>query len=480
MNDSTEQSNIMPKLSIMMFLQFWIWGSWYVSIPNYIGTLDYMGFEAYYAYEAGPLAAMIAPFFLGLFADRFFNTEKILAFLFLGAGACMFCLPVIGDLQGTVVQISDASGEMKEALQVSFLGTTWLKHKLFSTVTLIHMLCFMPTLALTASISFQHLKKGGNHFPLVRLWGTFGWIFAGIALPLIYNQYEMIDGIKQVTIKGEETAGQFTIGGWAAVSLGIFSLIALPKTPAPKKGQKINMADLFFLDVWKEFKRPSFFIFVLCSFLICIPLQAYYAYLQTQMGAQGFSNITIWKNTGTWIEAFMMFAMPFFFRKLGVKKMITIGIGAWVLRYALFPLAASYGIIPADSGININGFQVPFTNMAFLFIIGGVMLHGLCYDFFFVTGQVYVDQVTDKKIRGQAQSMIIFFTQGLGMYIGAKLNWYIFTKVFNADYAIAGAGENAAKWADFWWPLCGIAAVILVVFLITFKHKDKEGAELTH
>ncbi|NQZ59260.1 MAG: MFS transporter, partial [Lentisphaeraceae bacterium] len=267
--------------------------------------------------------------------------------------------------------------------------------------------------------------------------------------------------------------------------LGIFSLF-LPKTPAPKKGTPISFADLFFLDVWKEFKRPSFFIFVLCSFLVCIPLQAYYAYLQTQMTTQGFTNISIWKNVGTWLEAGMMFAMPFFFIKLGVKKMIALGIFAWVVRYALFAMSGDSGVITADSGVNINGFQIPFDHMGFLVIIAGVALRGFCYDFFFGTGQIYVDQTTDKKIRAQAQSMMIFFTQGLGMYIGAKfINNNLFQKAFGVDNIGAAYGKatdpaHLTDWSNFWWPLCAIAAAVLVLFIVTFKHKDKEGAEFSH
>ncbi len=469
--------SIYVKLSIMMFLQFWIWGSWFVSIPTYVGGLEHMGNSIFYCYGAIPIAAMVAPFFLGLFADRFFNTEKILGVLFLLAGGALLMLPVIGGMAGTLVTTASAVGvegtegyvAAVQYLSVNFLGMTWDKSSLFNLFIMLHALCYMPTLALTASLSFKHLTNGSKQFPLVRLWGTFGWIFGALAL-IIFNTKDSLGKV----VGGESSPNQFLLAGGAALLLGLFCF-SLPKTPAPKKGEPIDLGALFFVDVWKEFKNPSFFIFVLCSFLLCIPLQAYYAYLQNQMKLQGFINYASWKNAGTWLEALMMFAMPFFFRKLGVKKMILFGIGAWVVRYALFPLAAGQGIM--ENGISLM-------HPGFLLIMGGVLLHGICYDFFFVTGQIYVDQSTNIKIRGQAQSMLIFFTQGLGMYIGAEfVNNKLFMNAFNAKDMGEAYGNSAnvdmlANWAGFWWPLCAAAAAIFVIFLLFFKHKDPQNTKI--
>ena len=463
---------LMAKLSVMMFLQFWIWGAWFLTVNLYM-TEHGMGASPYYAYTADAIAAMIAPFFLGLIADRFFDTDKILAFLFIVGGAALLFMPYIGGLEGTVVDTFPDTGKAR-AVEVLFMGSTHLKHEIFNWCIIIHMLCFMPTLGLTASLSFRHLNDSTREFPLVRLWRTFGWIFAGIALAAIFK--ETVDG---KTIEAGTKAGQFYIAGGASVLLGIFCLFFLPKTVAPKKGDKISIGDLLFLDVWKEFKRPSFFVFMLCSTLLCIPLKAYYALLQAQMAAMQITEITIWKNVGTWLEAGMMFAMPFFFRKLGVKKMILVGIAAWIVRYALFPLAAGYPAITAQDGFMIGSFFVPIHHTGFLLVILGVALHGLCYDFFFVTGQIYVDQTTDNKIRGQAQAMNIFFTMGIGMYIGAKINFdWLVPKYF------AGKSNNIPAsleiWENFWWPLCYMACAVFVLFLFAFKHKDKEDAEFSH
>lgn len=471
--DATSQNSngLMIKLSVMLFLQFWIWGAWYISIPEYAGSIKNMGESIYYCYGAIPLAAMIAPFFLGLISDRFFNTEKVLGFLFLVAGVSMILLPYVGNLQGEVTDIAKAGQDANLVETVSFMGMTGYKHTFFNGLIMLHALSYMPTLALTASLSFTHLPKGSEEFPKVRLWGTFGWIFGGMAL----MAFNVKNASGEITTPGAASPNQFYLAGGAAILLALFSFFVLPKTPAPKRGEKADLATLFFTDVWKEFKNRSFAVFVTCSFLLCIPLQAYYVYLQTQMGTQGFDNVPSWKNAGTWLEAFMMFSMPFFFRKLGIKKMIAIGIGAWVVRYGLFPMAAGAGAMEGMS----------YGHSAFLLIMAGVLLHGICYDFFFVSGQVYVDQATDTKIRGQAQSMIIFFTQGLGMYVGDIFNKNLFLKTFEADnmgaaYGAAGDPANLEKWANFWWPLCIISLVILIVFLVAFKHKDKEGAEFSH
>jgi len=473
---NTQQSFILPKLSVMMFLQFFIWGAWFLTVPSYMGKIETLGISPYWAYAAHPIAAMISPFFVGLIADRYFNTEKILAGLFLLAGLFMIALPMIAEADGKLVTIG--SGEdAKQALEIQFFGMTVLQHKAFSLFTFLHLLFYMPTLALTASLSFSHLPGGSKQFPIVRLWGTMGWIIAGLVLAFCFKKLVMVDGVEKNM--SSASAGQFYISAGACAVLGFFSFF-LPKTPAPKKGEKANLSDLLFLNVWKEFKVPSFAIFVLVSFLLCIPLQAYYAYVQTQMEGQNILPISIWKNVGTWLEAGMMFMMPWFFRKLGIKKMIAFGIAAWVVRYILFSFAAGAGVVPTDLGF------VPM-HTAFFLMIAGIALHGFCYDFFFVSGQIYVDEVTDPRIRAQAQAMIVFFTQGLGMYIGALVNEKLFIRAFQAKdvgeaFGKAGKPENLHMWNDFWWPLAGVAAVVLVIFLVAFKHKDKpeDSEKLSH
>ncbi len=450
MPSNNQSKSLGFRLAIMMFLQFFIWGAWYLSVSLYMYEHG-MGDVRFYAYTAGPLAAIIAPFFTGMIADRFFNTERVLAVLFFFAGIFMLLLPVVGNMQGNAIDFQSGEGGSQIAIteEIVVFGQTMIKGKLFNWIILAHMLCYMPTLALTASLSFHHLKKGAEQFPLIRLWGTIGWIVAGFTLALGFSK-TLADG---TTLGGEMRDVQFYLGGIAGVVLGIFCL-TLPRTPAPKKGEKTNFRDLLFWDAWKQFRNSSFAVFIIGSFLVCIPLAAYYASLQQQMEAMNMLHIAAWKNTGTFIEAGMMFLMPFFFRKLGVKWMIVIGIGAWVLRYILFSLGAS------PEGVSL--------------VIAGIALHGICYDFFFVTGMVYVDKSTPANIRGQAQGMLVFFTQGLGLMIGALVAGKLAARAFG-DIA-SNSPDSLEHWPKVWMPLAAMAGIIMIVFVIMFKDR-KSPAE---
>ena len=414
MSDTSQNTSHVKQLSIMMFLQFFIWGAWYTSIGLFM-TEQGMQKEIGWVYTAGPLGAIIAPFFIGLIADKFINTEKVLFALFTLASISMFVLPSQVDANNPTA---------------------------FNTWILLHMLCYMPTLALTASMSFAHLKNGVKQFPIVRVWGTIGWIAAGLLVSFL---------------DAETTKTQFQLAGGASLLLGIFCLF-LPKTPAPLKGKPINFNDLIFKDAWSLMKKPSFAVFIISSFLICIPLAAYYAYLQHQMAAMGIENVAAAKTLGQGSEIIFMLLMPLLFRKLGVKKMIAIGVFAWALRYALFAFGASEQLT--------------------MMIYAGIFLHGICYDFFFVTGQIYVDQASPKKLHAQAQSLNVFWTQGLGLLIGAQ----VAAKLINTSFGDKKATDaaNLSLWPSFWWPLAIMAGVILVIFLLAFKHKDDPKAELNH
>jgi len=447
-----------------MFLQFFVWGAWYLSVSNYMYAHG-MGQGMYYAYAAGPLAAVISPFITGMIADRFFNTERILGILFLLAGVFMLLLPAVGAMQGTATDTAVSDGRtVVLAETVRVVGMEMSKVTLFNGLILCHMLCYMPTLGLTASLSFHHLARGDQQFPLVRLWGTIGWIVAGFILAFGFTQ--VVGGEK---IPAGTRAVQFVLGGGASVLLGFYSFF-LPCTPPPKAGHPIDLRDMLFLDAWAQFKSTSFLVFMICSFLVCIPLAAYYASLQQQMDAMKFVYITAWKNVGTFVEAGMMFAMPWFFRRLGIKYVIAIGILAWVLRYICFALGAGTG------------------TTAMALVVVGIALHGFCYDFFFVSGQVYVDQSTPPQVRGQCQGMNIFFTQGIGMVIGNMVAQSLQGRAFvKTVQTAAGATElvkvapnsveSLALWPKLWWPLCGMAAVILVIFLVAFRVPAKPAAE---
>ncbi len=441
-----QDNMIRLRLSVLLFLQFFIWGAWYLSVSMYMATHG-MNAMRYVAYTAGPLAAIIAPVFSGMIADRFFNTEKVLAVLFLFAGLFMLLLYKIGGM-------GDPAGFQESRQTIVLLGRTVTKGNLFNLVILAHMLFFMPTLGLTAGLSFTHLPKGNEEFPLVRLWGTIGWIVAGFILAFGFSDVVVNQAGEKTSIEAGTKAVQFLLAGGASLALGIYCFF-LPRTPAPKKGQVIALSDFVFSDAWNLFKQRSFAVFMICSFLLCIPLAAYYASLQQQMMAMKITHITALKNIGTFFEAGLMFLMPFFFRRLGYKKVLLIGIGAWVVRYVLFALGAGPG------------------QVAFILVVLGIALHGLCYDFFFVTGQVYVDASTSSSIRGQTQGLYIFFTQGLGMLIGAMIVNRIASAVFAPVDGKSVLPEALPYWPGLWWPLAITALVVFLVFLFAFHPQNK-------
>jgi nucleoside transporter len=406
------------RLAIMMFLQFFIWGSWYNTIGLWMGKVG-MGDGVSWTYTVGPIAVAIAPFF-GMLVDRFFNTERFLSFSFIVAGLIIGCTPHI-------------AGPGKE--------------NLFNTFIFFHMLFYMPTLALTASLSFRHLKNSAREFPVVRVLGTIGWI-AGASTVSVATLGDM-------SFIGDDSHRQLYLAAGSSILLGLYCL-SLPKTPPPSKGEPINKRDLLFLDVWALFKKPSFAVFIVSSFLVCIPLAAYFMSLQNMMHAMEISHIGAKKVFGQYSEIIFMLLMPLIYRKLGVKKLILLGILAWIVRYALFAMGASQGLVSL--------------------VMIGILLHGICYDFFFVTGMIYVDESTPARIRGQAQSCLVFFTQSLGLGLGAQfVGSKLAPMTLGGNVYEAGTPDKLALWPNFWWILAGIACVVLIIFLVIFKEEPRSG-----
>jgi nucleoside transporter len=392
------------KLSVMMFLQYFVWGSWYVAMGAYLNeTLTFAGPQVGLAYGSTALAAMISPFFVGLVADRFFATERILAALHLVGAALL--------------------------LYVSTLDVFGV----FYPVLVAYTLLYMPTLALTNSLSFHQMKDPGREFPGIRVLGTFGWIAAGYAVDLLgYGK----------------SAGMFQTAAIASGLLGLFCFV-LPHTPPAKLGHAVTARDILGLDALQLMKERSFAIFVLGSFLICIPLQFYYAFANAFLSEIGVANATSKMAFGQWSEVGFMLIMPFFFARLGVKWMLIVGMFAWTVRYALFAMG--------DTG---PGVWMLYT---------GILLHGICYDFFFVTGQIYVDKKAPVAIRAAAQGFIAFVTLGVGMFIGSWLSGLIVGR-----YEIGAAQHD---WQTIWLVPSAMALGVLVLFAIFFNYRDdnREG-----
>jgi len=382
------------KLSVLMFLEYFVWGSWYVTMGTWLGqTLHFSGEQIGLAFGTTALAAMISPFFMGMVADRFFATERILAALHIIGGGVMFWA----------------------SLQTTF-GT-------FYTILLIYTLCFMPTLALSNSISFHQMKDPGREFPAIRVLGTIGWIVAGL----------LIGGLGL-----EASATPLQLAAASSIVLGVFCL-ALPHTP-PQKQSRARLADILGLDALKLLGERSFAIFVIGSFLICIPLQFYYAFANLFLNELHVSNAAGKMTLGQMSEIFFMLVMPWFFRRLGVKYMLLVGMAAWTGRYVLFAYGNSSDLV--------------------WMLYAGILLHGICYDFFFVTGQIYVDRRAPADLRAAAQGLIAFVTLGVGMFIGS----WVSGRVVDAF-----AGPAGHDWQSIWLVPAAGAAVVLLLFAFFFR-----------
>jgi nucleoside transporter len=389
------------QLSGMMFLEFFVWGAWYVTVGNYMGKVG-MGDVVYWAYTVGPIGAIVSPFFLGMVADRFFSTEKVLGALHLIGGIAMLLAPM-------AAAAGSATG--------------------FILLLLVHMLCYMPTVGLANALAFHHITDQEKHFPVIRVFGTIGWIIAGIIVSKVLG--------------ADETAVPLQIAGIAGVIMGVYAF-SLPHTP-PTSKEAVSVRQILGLDALAQLKSPSFVVFIIGSFLICIPLSAYYAYAPVFVNASGVENPAFKMSFGQMSEAFFILLMPLAFRWAGIKWMLVIGMFAWVLRYVLFALAAPASIM--------------------WMIMGGVVLHGICYDFFFVAGQIYVDKISTKEIRGQAQGFLVLMTYGIGMLIGAQIAGWVHNAV------VTGGPNMMAEWQSFWTLPAVLAGVIMVIFAMFFKER---------
>jgi nucleoside transporter len=348
------------RLAVMMFLQFFLWGSWYVTAPSFLSKIGFGAADFAWTYSVGPIAGILAPLIVGRIADRWFPTQRVLAVLHL-AGAGFMALAVAA---------MNATAPSPNAINAIFFG---------------HMLCYFPTLALSNALAMRNIGPAERHFPLIRVFGTVGWIVAGLTLGALGlgARVEMF----HVTIA-------------CGVVLGIYAW-TLPHTPPHANTSKATLRELLGLDALSMLRNRDFATFMACSFLLCIPLAFYYQLAARSAEAAGLADVATKMTFGQMSEILFMVAMPFFFVRLGVKWMLAIGMAAWVLRYALFAVG-----VPDQVG---------------WMVLGGIVLHGICYDFFFVTGQIHTDRQAPPQIRAQAQGLLVLFTLGLGMLIGAQV-----------------------------------------------------------
>jgi nucleoside transporter len=393
------------QLSAMMFLQFFIWGAWYVTMGTFLDkVLGATGFQVGAAYSAMAIATIISPFFVGMVADKFFPAQRVLGVLHLIGAGLLFYLTKI-----------DNAG-------------------FFYWILLLYSLLYAPTLALANSVAFRQMKDPGKEFPSVRFLGTIGWIVVGWLIDKVFN------------LSTEQLATTFIIAAAASALLGLLSF-TLPDTPPKAKGTKTKFAQVLGADALVLFKNKAFTVFFIASILICIPLSFYYSFTNLFLTEAGMKNVTSSMTLGQFSEAVFILLIPFFFTRLGVKWMIAIGMIAWAVRFVFF----SYG----DAGAGL------------WMLFAGIILHGVCFDFFFVTGQIYTDSKADVKIQSSAQGLITMATYGVGMWIGTLLSGYV-KDFYTADKIVA--------WKSVWLVPAGIAAAVLALFILFFNEKRKSPA----
>ncbi len=407
-------STIRIKLSLMMFLEFFIWGAWFVTLGTFLGNnLSASGSETAAIFSTQSWGAIIAPFIIGLIADRYFNAEKILGVLHLIGAFLMY--------------------QMYQSEEVG----------MFYTYVLSYMVLYMPTLALVNSVAFNQMKDPEKEFANIRVWGTIGWILAGLSISFVFH-WDAAEAISQGMLKNT-----FLLAGIAALVLGIFSF-TLPATPPKVSDEKIKIGDIIGLDALKLLKDKNFAVFFISSILICIPLAFYYQNAHPFLTEAGVENPTGKMAIGQISEALFLLLIPVFFSRFGFKKTILVGMLAWAIRYVLF----AYG----------NGDDLSFM------LITGIALHGICYDFFFVSGQIYTNSKAGEKYKSAAQGLITLATYGVGMLIGFAVAGWITDNYKNL--------EGGINWQMVWIIPAGIALAVFLLFALLFHDKNRVVEEV--
>ena len=385
-------------LSIMMFLQYYIWGSWYVTMGTFMSEfLKANGIQIGAAYSALAIATMISPFFIGMVADRFFAAQRVMGVLHLAGGILLFL--------ASRIQTNGA----------------------FYWVILLYSLAYMPTIGLSNSVAFRQMSDPGKQFPVVRVFGTVGWVISGFMIAIL--------GI-------EKTPMTFYMAAIVSVALALYSFF-LPDTP-PQATQKATARNIIGIDALVLFKNRPYLIFFISAIFVCIPLSFYFGFANLYLNQSGMQNAAGKMVMGQISEALFILAIPFLFNRIGVKKMVLIGMTAWLLRYLFF----AYG----DMGSNV------------WMLYTAIILHGVCYDFFFVTGYMYTEKKSNERIKSTSQGLFTFVTYGLGMFIGTWVSGFV-TNHYSQD--------QVYQWRSIWYVPAAIAVAVLVCFIFFFREKKQ-------
>jgi len=389
------------RLMGMMFLQFFIWGSWYATGGNYMkshGMTDVI----YLVYLASPIGSIVSPFFLGMIADRFFAVEKLMGVMHLLSGIFLLCAPWLGATSPVI----------------------------FLSFMFLHMLCYMPTVGLASATAFHLVGDKEKEFPVIRVFGTFGWIGAGFIVSYL--------------LQGDTTAVPMYVAGAGSLLMGIYSF-TLPHIPPRGAGKKVLFRDVIGLDVLKQFTSRPFIVFILGLLLISIPFASYFAYVPIFLRSANISDPAFKMSFGQMSEVIFLLLMPWFFKRFGIKWVLIMGLLAWVIRYGLFAMAAP--------------------NAVAWMMIAGILVHGACYDFVYVASQVYIDKNISPAFRAQAQGFFVLVSYGVGQGLGTLAAGFIFNSIMNGDNA------TAAQWQTFWLIPLLFAVVVTLMFVFGFKEK---------
>jgi nucleoside transporter len=407
------QTSIKVRLSVFMFLQYFIWGTWYMSMGTYLAsTLKFGGEQIGAAYSAFAIGSMISPFFVGLIADRYFPSEKLLGVLGVLGGAALIALA-----------------------QVHSFGA-------FYPMLILYCALYAPTLALGNSLSLHHLHEPKVDFPRVKVFSAVGWAAGGVTLSVLH---------------GEQSSIQFYLAGGLSIVFGLYAFF-LPHTPPKKVGANVSIGEILGLDALALLKKPAFGGFIFCMFLICIPLYFYFVALSIYLTELQWTGLTAKMSLSQVSDVTFMLLLAVFLRRLGYKKTIFLGILAWVTRYLLLA-----GSVDMSTGLQTA------------FIFGAILVHGICYDFLFIAGQLYVDSEANEKNRAAAQGFIAFILWGVGAFVGTMLAGKTL-----AIYRLAEPqGTILHNWQGVWMVPAVGAMIVLVVFTIVFKNPVKRSEPAT-
>jgi nucleoside transporter len=402
-------------LSVMMFAVFFTWGAWFAGIGRFMSEAG-MASSIGWAYSTTPLAAIVTPFFIGIIADRFINAEKLQGILLL--------------LSGVFIAIAPSYATPESAT-------------LFLSFLLLHALCFMPVLSLTNTIALKHLRDPEKDFPRVAFFRTFGWIVAGLSVSFVFHY--------------DTSSSQCYVAAAAAFVAGIHSFF-LPATPPAGQGERVSFGEMIGAGTFHYFKKFSFALFMFTSLLICVAFMPYWANLATFLGAAGIEKTTAFQTWGQIAELpVLVLVLPFFLKKIGIKWTFALGIICWITRYYIFSAASTLLVGGAND-----------TTLIMALLLSGVLLHGFCYDFVFISGYLYVDRHVDEKVRAQAQGLLTVFTQGIAFLISSQLfAGYYFGKI------VQDTGDFS-QWKQFWLLPVTYLVVLLILFVFLFK-ENKES-----